>query len=145
MQTILLILAAALCSTNLIPQDNLGDHHILENLRILGALPPLALQSGMQIATGRLLGFGELPTIVLTSVYCDLMSDFVSFNAKNQKRDRRLGAVVLLLAGAIVSGWLMRAGAGVYGVLWVAAGLKALISIGVWLGLKKLETKSESG
>ncbi|KAF2102706.1 hypothetical protein NA57DRAFT_71692 [Rhizodiscina lignyota] len=143
-QTLVLVLAAALCSTSLVPQDSLGGNDsILNDHRILTALPPLAFQSGMQIATGRLLGFGELPTIVLTSVYCDLMNDAVGLKLKNKKRDRRVGAVVLLVSGAIVAGWLLRACIGVHGVLWIAVGLKALTSIGMWLGLRSVDVKSE--
>jgi len=139
-QTLLLILAAALCSTPIVLQNNLGANEgVLNDHRVLIAIPALSFQSGMQIATGRLLGFGELPTIVLTSVYCDLMNDAAGLQLKNKKRDRRIGAFLLLLSGAIVAGWLMRAGIGVQGVLWIAVGLKALISIGMWLGLRRLD------
>lgn len=99
----------------------------------------------MQIATGRLLGFNELPTIVLTSVYTDLMGDAVSLKVKNDKRDRRIGSVILLLAGGICSGWLMRAGVGVYGVVWISVGLKVIISVGMWLGLQPVRKRGVKG
>lgn len=142
-QTLLLILAAALCSTSLVPTDPLGKSYILNDPRTLTALPLLAFQSGMQIATGRLLGFGEVPTVVLTSVYADLMGDVVGLKAKNDKRDRRIGAVVLLLGGAICSGWLLRAGIDLYGVIWITVGIKTIVTVSMWLGLQPVRKSSE--
>lgn len=83
----------------------------------------------MQIATSRLLGFNELPVNVLTSTYCDLMGDANLFALHNIKRNRRAVAVVLLLAGAISSGWLMRSRGGMMSVLWVAGTVKCLVAL----------------
>lgn len=83
----------------------------------------------MQIATSRLLGFNELPVNVLTSTYCDLMGDAKLFALHNIKRNRRGLAVVLLLAGAITSGWLMRSSGGLKSVLWLAGGIKFLVAV----------------
>lgn len=83
----------------------------------------------MQIATSRLLGFNELPVNVLTSTYCDLMGDAKLFALHNVKRNRRGLAVVLLLAGAISAGWLMRSSAGLMGLLWIAGGIKFLVAV----------------
>lgn len=108
---------------------------ILHNINIVALIPALAFQSGMQIATSRLLGFNELPVNVLTSTYCDLMGDFKLFALNNVKRNRRFAAVVLLLGGAISSGWIMRSSAGLEGCLWLAAGLKLLTGIALFLFL----------
>jgi len=74
---------------------------------------------------------------VLTSTYCDLMGDKKLFAVKNVKRDRRVAAVVLLLAGAISGGWIMRSPAGMGGVLFLAGGIKALTAVGAFLGMKR--------
>ncbi|KAK6430821.1 hypothetical protein LTR95_013019, partial [Oleoguttula sp. CCFEE 5521] len=108
-QGLLILVSAALATApDLIPQ-NPGNtsrttpepRDVLQNIRIVSLLPPLAFQSGMQIASSRLLGYNELPVNVLTSTYCDLMGDFRLFALNNVKRDRRAAAVVLLLVGAI--------------------------------------------
>ncbi|KAF2835454.1 hypothetical protein M501DRAFT_942109 [Patellaria atrata CBS 101060] len=130
-QTLLIILAATLCSTSLVPQDPKGDGSTLHDIRILTPISPLAFQSGMQIQTSRVLGFNELPTTVLTSSYADLIGDPNIFKLNNRKRDRRVGASILVLLGGISSAWLLRAGIGIDGVLWIGAGLKGLITVGV--------------
>lgn len=135
LQALLVIISAALITANLVPHNRPGipnEAHIsgvLENIKIVSLLPLLGFQSGMQIATSRLLGFNELPVNVLTSTYCDLMGDAKLFAMHNVKRNRRGLAVVLLLAGAISSGWLMRSSAGLEGVLWIAGGIKLLVAV----------------
>lgn len=134
-QALLIIIAAAFVSANLVPHNRHGipnDAHIsgvLENIKIVSLLPLLGFQSGMQIATSRLLGFNELPVNVLTSTYCDLMGDAKLFALHNVKRNRRGLAVVLLLAGAISAGWLMRSSAGLMGLLWIAGGIKFMVAV----------------
>ena len=134
-QSLLVIISAALISANLVPHNDPGiptDAHkagVIENIRIVSLFPPLGFQSGMQIATSRLLGFNELPVNVLTSTYCDLMGDAKLFALHNVKRNRRAIAVVLLFAGAIISGWLMRSQGGTQSVLWLAGGVKLLVAV----------------
>lgn len=140
LQGIFILIAAALATSNgLIPQDPapMGRYEtkpegIVHNVLIVSLLPPLAFQSGMQIAASRLMGFNELPVNVLTSTYCDLMGDFRLFALNNVKRNRRFAAVVLLLTGAICSGWLMRSSGGLESVLWVAAGIKIFVGVAMW-------------
>nr|OQO25763.1 hypothetical protein B0A51_05973 [Rachicladosporium sp. CCFEE 5018] len=150
-QGLLILIAAALATApNLIPQ-NPGNtsrttpepRDVLHNIQIVSLLPPLAFQSGMQIASSRLLGYNELPVNVLTSTYCDLMGDFRLFALNNVKRDRRAAAVVLLLVGAIVSGWLMRSRGGLPSVLWISAGIKILAGIAMYvlMPVARLEEK----
>ena len=108
------------------------------DLRILLPLSLLAFQFGGQIVASRSLGFNEVPTNVLTSVYCDLLSDPKLFApvlpfTTNPKRNRRLAAVVLLVAGAIAGGWLQRSRAGMVVALWIAGGLKIGMAA-AWLG-----------
>ena len=149
LQGLLLILSAALATpAHLIPQNPAGTSRstpeprdVIENIRIVALLPPLAFQSGMQIATSRLLGYNELPVNVLTSTYCDLMGDFKLMALNNVKRNRRFLAAVLLLIGAIASGWLMRSRGGLMSVLWLSAGLKVAVAAGIFCFLPALPEK----
>jgi hypothetical protein len=91
----------------------------------------LAFQSGGQIVTSQLLGFNEVPTTVLTSVYCDHASDpkvLASLN-KNVKRNRRLGAITTLLIGGIAGGWLSRSSAHMSSALWLGGAIKIAIAV----------------
>jgi Protein of unknown function (DUF1275) len=74
----------------------------------------LAFQAGGQVATGRLLGLNEIPTAVLTSVYCDLSMDknLLKPFKENIPRNRRFGSVLCLLTGAIAGGWIQRSNGG---------------------------------
>jgi len=98
------------------------------NLIELIPLAFLAFQSGGQIVTSRLLGFNEVPTTVLTSVYCDLASDPNILERDNVKRNRRAGAIIGILIGGIAGGWISRSSAGMSVSLWIAAGIKLLIA-----------------
>lgn len=139
-QALLLILSAALATPKgLIPQNpgNTGRHtrdpaSVFDNIRIVSLIPPLAFQSGMQIATSRLLGFNELPVNVLTSTYCDIMGDFNLTALNNVRRNRRVASCILLLTGAIISGWLMRSSGGLMSVLWVSGGIKFVTAVAVF-------------
>ncbi|KAK8074511.1 hypothetical protein PG997_009174 [Apiospora hydei] len=111
-QALLIWTAAALALGGAAPA--FGDLELAErmqrdgvlDLRALGPIALLAFQFGGQIVTTRLLGFNEVPTNVLTSVYCDLMSDplLLAPWRANPKRNRRAAAVVLMLIGGICGG-----------------------------------------
>lgn len=94
----------------------------------------LSLQSAGQIVASRALGFNEIPTVVITSLLCDLMSDPQLFLAHNEKRDRRITAFVLTLVGAIVGGWVTKATGQIAPILWLSAGIKLVIGFawGFW-------------
>lgn len=100
------------------------------NLLELLPLGFLAFQSGGQIVTSRILGFNEVPTTVLTSVYCDLASDPNFLVKDNVKRNRRICAVISILVGGIAGGWVCRSSAGLAAALWTAAGIKLGIAVG---------------
>lgn len=115
------------------------------------SMAPLALmafQFGGQIVTSRVLGFNEVPTNVLTSLYCDLLSDPLLFAplGGNVKRNRRLTAIVLMLAGGILGGWLQRSRAGMAAALWIAGAVKLVIAVAwvMWKG-KPAALKDEKG
>lgn len=73
-----------------------------------------------------------MPVNVVTSTYCDIMGDFKLLALNNVKRNRRVAAAVLLLIGAIASGWMMRSRGGLMSVFWVAGGIKVLVGLAVW-------------
>jgi len=108
--------------------------------RTLVPLALLAFQFGGQIVSSRVLGINEVPTNVLTSLYCDLLSDplLLVGLGRNKKRDRRVLAIVLLIAGGVVGGWLQRSAAGMSGALWIAAGIKGVVTV-CWLFWRREE------
>ncbi|TVY20710.1 hypothetical protein LARI1_G000956 [Lachnellula arida] len=100
-------------------------------------LAPIALlsfQSAGQIISSRALDVGEIPTVVITSLLCDLFSDPLLFDShvKNPKRNRRAAAFVLTLVGAIIGGWVSKATRGVQTMLWVAGAVKFLLAM-LWI------------
>lgn len=100
-----------------------------------GPIALLAFQSAGQIVASRALKYNAMPTVVLTSLYCDLMSDAQLFTAPlpaNADRNRRFLGAVLLLAGAISGAFLTKSGAGFMGGLWIGCFLK-LCMAGAWL------------
>ncbi|KXJ87710.1 hypothetical protein Micbo1qcDRAFT_167273 [Microdochium bolleyi] len=141
-QSLMIWTAAALATSGAVPA--LADLHYAEQLAIDGridlvVLAPivlLAFQFGGQIVSSRQLGFNEVPTNVLTSVYCDLMSDPMLFSglSENPKRNRRAAAVVLMFVGGVLGGWLGKAHEemGMAIALWIGGGVKFVIAVG-WL------------
>lgn len=91
------------------------------------------------MATSRILGFNEVPTTVLTSVYCDLASDPRVLKIDNVKRNRRVAAVLSILMGGIIGGWISRSNGGIATNFWLAAFVKVTISIS-WSFWKPKET-----
>ncbi|KAJ5143429.1 uncharacterized protein N7515_002216 [Penicillium bovifimosum] len=87
----------------------------------------LSFQAAGQIVASRALGFNEIPTVVITSLLCDLMSDPQVFMIRNVKRDRRVVAFVLTLVGAIVGGWVTKVTMAISPILWLSAGIKGLL------------------
>lgn len=135
-QTILILIAVALIQADLIPHDT-AETESLTSGRLFLELVPIALlafQSAGSIATTRALGFNEIPSVVLTSVYFDLAGDDNLFSAPraNLKRNRRAAAIVCLLVGAIVGGWLSRSSAGMESALWISGGVKGVLGV-AWL------------
>jgi hypothetical protein len=117
----------------------------LENMPMsLVPLAMLAFQFGGQIVTSRVLGVNEVPTNVLTSLYCDLLSDpgLLAPLGKNFKRNRRVASICLLVGGGVAGGWLQRSRAGMSAALWIAGGVKVVISA-VWLLWRSREVKEK--
>jgi uncharacterized membrane protein YoaK (UPF0700 family) len=136
-QSTLILVSAALAQGGVVPTfgllsvaEELAKSDIVD-LKTLGPIVLLAFQFGGQIVTSRILGFNEVPTNVLTSVYCDLFNDPKLFApwGENPKRNRRASAVVLMLVGAIAGGWLARSRAGMSTALWIAGAIKFGIAV----------------
>ncbi|KAL2865174.1 YoaK family protein [Aspergillus lucknowensis] len=136
LQAVLVVIAVALIEADLIPHTE-DESRTLTGGRLFLELIPIALlafQSAGSITSARTLGYNEIPTVVLTSVYFDVASDpkLVREVAGNVKRNRRVGGVVFLLLGAIAGGWMSRSSGGMESALWLSAGLKGVIGVG-WL------------
>jgi uncharacterized membrane protein YoaK (UPF0700 family) len=98
----------------------------------------LAFQAAGQVYLSRALGCPDLPTIVLTSLYCDLMANlsgiWTSWRKRETARDfffvtekkhgRRFIAILLLWCGAVIGGFASKSPGGPGGALWVAAAVK---------------------
>jgi len=135
-QSVLIIIAASLVTGNVVqePHGTVVESSSVTHFKDLIPIGFLAFQSGGQIVASRLLGFNEVPTTVLTSVYCDLMSDpkILAPFKDNLKRNRRFAAAIALLVGGICGGFLSKSKARMSTSLWIAAGIKMGISLS-WL------------
>ncbi|GKT41166.1 uncharacterized protein ColSpa_01347 [Colletotrichum spaethianum] len=120
-QTLLCIAAALILTFG----PKAGKDEISWNVLVPIAL--IAFQSCGQAVTSRALKYNALTSVVLTSIYCDLFSDAELFVAHNAERNRRVGAPVLLLAGAILGGTFAHTSLGIAGALWTASFLKFLV------------------
>lgn len=141
-QVALTAVAAALVQAGVVPSANTsssssssssaaGERDSQEFLeRVPVAL--LAFQSAGQLSTAQLVGVGEVPTVVLTSVYYGLAADAGFFRRSNVHRDRRIAGVVAFFAGAISGGWLERSRGGIAAALWISAAVKLGITVS-WL------------
>ncbi|KAL8798683.1 MAG: hypothetical protein Q9182_006469 [Xanthomendoza sp. 2 TL-2023] len=127
LQGLSILLTAIFITIDVIPENNTSSD------RVLIGIPFLAWQFGAQVAASRALGYSEIPTTVLTSVYNDLASDPNLWSWKNAKRNRRAAAAVMVLAGGISGGWLSRLRTGFGIVLWIGGVIKVMIGI-AWLG-----------
>ncbi|KAK5656434.1 hypothetical protein OQA88_4815 [Cercophora sp. LCS_1] len=126
-QVLLTAGAAAIVTASGQPKDKeeIGWH-------VLVPIAMVAFQSCGQAVTSRALKYNALTSVVLTSIYCDLFSDAELFALKNAERNRRVGAPVFLLLGALAGGRISHTSLGVAGSLWTASVLKALAVV-VWL------------
>lgn len=105
------------------------------NWKDLAPIALLAFQAAGQVVSSRVLHHNDLPTAVVTSMLCDMMSDPSLLTGRvfeDSRRNRRIAAALLLFLGAIVGGFLTRSWVGLAGVLFIAAALKALIVL-AWL------------
>ncbi|KAI0146167.1 DUF1275 domain protein [Xylariaceae sp. FL1272] len=100
----------------------------------LAPIAVLSFQAAGQIVNSRGLGVAEVPTVVITTLLCDLVSDPNIFAPlkRNAKRNKRAVAFTLTLLGAIAGGFISKKTGAVQNSLWLVAALKFAISI-FWL------------
>ena len=132
LQAVLCFAAMALVATGLVP-NNAGDL-LPGNCIVLFPLALLSFQSAGQIVMSRMLGYNEIPTVVLTSTYTDLFMDPKLLTApltQNSKRNRRAISAIALLLGATLGGFLTEGGS-IVDPLWITGVLKILLAA-VWI------------
>lgn len=128
LQLLLIVLAALVVTFG---HDETGNKEHL-SWQVLIPLGAVAFQSSGQAVTSRVLQYGGLTSVVLTSNYCDLFGDANLFAASNIERNRRIAAPVLLLAGAMLGGLWAHTETGLAGALWTAVALKA-VAVVAWI------------
>ncbi|KAL8722497.1 MAG: hypothetical protein Q9181_007477 [Wetmoreana brouardii] len=91
----------------------------------------LSFQAAGQLAGSRALNLNEIPTVVVTSLIYDFGSDpaLLQSWSRNVKRNRRGLAFLGILTGAVAGGWIDRSTERMESALWLAAGIKVVITI----------------
>ena len=159
-QTVFIIIAAILVKLGLVSNRpsvagafSSGNHlsplpnpEEEDNYKDLIAIALLAFQSAGPVFFSRVVGIIELPTIVLSTLYCDFVADlyrlpqslrnktswYTLFLNDERRQFRRLGSIIMLFLGGMVGGVMFRSSVGMIGAFWLAAGLKGLLVLG-WI------------
>lgn len=126
LQTILIVVSVVIIQTGVVDGRVAAQ---ADKIVVWNELIPIALlsfQSAGQIVNSRAMNINEVPTVVVTSLLCDLFSDaaILAPVKANVKRNRRIAGFLLFLVSSIVSGWISKATGRVEPVLWITAGLK---------------------
>lgn len=135
LQTSCLIVAAAVVQAGIVSPKPEDPRAPIQWMQIL-PITLLAFQAAGQIVSSRLLAFDEIPTVVLTTLLCDLLVDTKLYTrpwSANPKRNRRIAAFLALFIGAMTSGGLSKT-TSMASSLWLAVGLKGAITLSwfVW-------------
>ncbi|ROW13944.1 hypothetical protein VPNG_04034 [Cytospora leucostoma] len=144
-QAVCICVAAALIQGGTIP----SQHSSAEGATDWSEMAPIAFlsfQAAGQIVASRVLGVNELPTVVITSLLCDLMSDPKLLSLPvggNKKRNNRILGFVLTLVGSIIGGWMLKGTGKVSPVLWLVFGFKFVISLAWFLWKGESESRTE--
>ena len=105
----------------------------------------LSFQSAGQIVGSRALNLAEVPTVVVTSMLHDIMSDpaLLAPLTQNIKRNRRILAFFGILGGAIAGGFISETTKRMQIPLWIAGAVKLFIACSwtIWPA-KKTEKKT---
>ncbi|KAJ5989734.1 hypothetical protein N7499_010264 [Penicillium canescens] len=131
-QTLALLVTAILIQLGVISPKPEDPRAPIEWMQVL-PISLLAFQAGGQICASRILAIDEIPTVVLTTLLCDLLVDPKLTAKFNPKRNRRIGAFLALFLGAMTAGGLSKV-TGMASSIWFAMGLKLAITLGwvVW-------------
>ena len=95
----------------------------------------LSFQAAGKVVASRALQYDDLPCVVLTTLYTDLISDPGLLSAglfSNVQRNRKAGGVAFYFAGAVVGGIAARNSIRFSGALWIAAGIQ-LSMAALWM------------
>ncbi|EEH42407.2 uncharacterized protein PADG_07227 [Paracoccidioides brasiliensis Pb18] len=148
-QTLAILTAAVLAQSGVVKRMPGLLTDPIEWMQLL-PLSLLAFQAGGQIVTSRFVNVDEIPTVVLTTVLCDLLIDPRLFDGGvgwhvHPVRNRRIGTFLALFIGAMISGFISKK-AGVASSLWLATGIKAAVTIcwALWKG-KGCDDKMKDG
>lgn len=131
-QTVFVALAAGLIQGGLIDGHYPSRRDPADvDFRELAPIALLSFQAAGQIVNSRGLGVAEVPTVVITTLLCDLVSDPDIFAplARNPKRNKRAVAFALTLVGAIAGGFISKVTGLVQNSLWLVAALKLSITV----------------
>lgn len=148
LQTAALLAATLLVHTGVVAPKLEDPAAPIEWMQVI-PLSLLAFQAAGQIVSSRILAFDEIPTVVLTTLLCDLLVDgklYVRPWRANPKRNRRIAAFLALFLGAMTAGGLVKV-SGMSSALWLAAGLKGSVTL-VWFFWRKKkdgEVENEAG
>jgi len=99
----------------------------------------LSCQAAGKVVASRVLEFNALPTVVLTTLLNDLMSDPYLLTAglfSNIQRNRRAAGFAFYFGGAVLGGVMAKSSLGLAGALWIAVALKGAIIL-LWLVWKE--------
>jgi hypothetical protein len=131
-QTLALLATAILIHLGVIIPKPEDPRAPIEWMQIL-PITLLSFQAGGQICASRILALDEIPTVVVTTLLCDLLVDPKLTAKFNPKRNRRVGAFLALFFGAMTAGGLSKT-TGMASSIWFAMGLKLAITLGwvVW-------------
>lgn len=135
LQTACLLVAASVVQAGIVSPKPEDPRAPIEWMQIL-PITLLAFQAAGQICASRLLAFDEIPTVVLTTLLCDLLVDTKLYTrpwSANPKRNRRIAAFLALFLGAMTAGGLSKT-TSMASSLWLAVGLKGSITLSwfVW-------------
>ncbi|EFQ99531.1 hypothetical protein MGYG_02543 [Nannizzia gypsea CBS 118893] len=141
LQTTAILISSILVQTGVVDSNIEASTHGVHWIQVL-PITILAFQAAGQIVTSRLLGIDEIPTIVLTTLLCDLLMDKKLFSFRprwklTDFRTRRLLTLLAAFSGAMLSGGLSKVG-GLSASLWLATGIKAIVTVCflLWRGEK---------
>ncbi|CAG8079177.1 unnamed protein product [Penicillium nalgiovense] len=140
-QTIALWVTALLLQLEVITPKPEEPRAPIEWMQVL-AISLLAFQAGGQICASRVLVLDEIPTVVVTAMLSDLLIDPKLTAKSNPKRDRRVAAFLALFLGAMTGGGLSKT-TGMASSIWLAMGLKLMVTLGWVFWRREGRRKSE--
>ncbi|KAK8030377.1 hypothetical protein PG990_000111 [Apiospora arundinis] len=139
LQSLFVAVSAAIPQAGVIDSNYPFESRSYVGLTDLVMVALISFQAAGQIVTSRKLGIGEVPTLVITSLLCDLVIDgnlFAGFR-ENTKRNLRAAAFSLTLAGAIAGGCIAKATGTVKFCLWLTFAIKAFVTMLWMMGAKR--------